>query len=100
MELLQLATALLKAGNELVPDSLAALQHRAQTLAAVASKILPQLRRQRILEHLQGYGLTCPSCRTQVGGCGVGDWEGLGVGCTCASCRTPLGGGRGGLGVL
>ncbi len=63
MELLQLATALLKAGGELSAESTAAVRARAQTVAAVAVELLPRLKVQRISEVLDSYGLSCHACR-------------------------------------
>eukprot|EP00877_Chromochloris_zofingiensis_P006025 jgi/Chrzof1/1676/Cz10g16240.t1 len=62
MELLQLATALLKAGGELVPDSVNALRRRAQKVAAVAVDLLPRLKTSHISEVLENYGLSCQGC--------------------------------------
>lgn len=65
MELLQLATALLKGGEELIPDSVAAISRRAATIASVAAELLPQLKTSRIREVLDHHGMSCAGCSSK-----------------------------------
>eukprot|EP00775_Hariotina_reticulata_P012473 gene12473-12607_t len=65
MELLQLATALLKGGDELVPDSVVAITRRASTIAQVAVELLPQLKTSRVKEVLERHGISCTGCSSK-----------------------------------
>ncbi|KIY98002.1 hypothetical protein MNEG_9957 [Monoraphidium neglectum] len=78
-ELLNLATALLKAANELVPDSVNALRRRAQTVAKVALDLLPRLKPARVAEVLSHYGVSCPAGKPGKGGGGGGGCAGGGM---------------------
>lgn len=66
MELLQLATALLKGGEELIPESVAAISRRAATIATVAAELLPQLKTSRIREVLEHHGISCTGCSSKM----------------------------------
>ncbi|GBF88170.1 hypothetical protein Rsub_00882 [Raphidocelis subcapitata] len=68
-ELLNLATALLKAADELVPDSVDALRRRAETISRVAIDLLPRLKPSRVAEVLSHYGVPCPTRGARDGGC-------------------------------
>ncbi|WIA36708.1 hypothetical protein OEZ86_007983 [Tetradesmus obliquus] len=65
MELLQLATALLKGGDELVPDSVTAISRRAATISAMAAELLPQLKTSRVKEVLEHHGIACTGCSSK-----------------------------------